>query len=78
MSHTNRFSVVDDPTVQGIAKKLGKDPAQLLISWAIQRGTAVLPKSVTASRIQSNFQGKIHPVNTISIQLSGKLMYLTI
>jgi L-glyceraldehyde reductase len=49
---------VDDPTVVEIAKKLNKDPAILLISWAVQRGSAVLPKSVTPSRIESNFQGK--------------------
>ncbi|RJE23382.1 aldehyde reductase [Aspergillus sclerotialis] len=48
--------VVDDPTVIEVAKKLGKDPAGLLISWAVQRGTSVLPKSVTPSRIESNFQ----------------------
>jgi L-glyceraldehyde reductase len=40
-----------------IAKKLNKDPAILLISWAVQRGSSVLPKSVTPSRIESNFQG---------------------
>ncbi|GMF84428.1 unnamed protein product [Aspergillus oryzae] len=49
-------SVVDDPDVKAIADKLGKDPAALLISWAVQRGTAVLPKGVTPSRIESNFQ----------------------
>lgn len=49
--------MVNDPVVEDIAKKLNKDPAQVLISWAIQRGSAVLPKSVTPSRIESNFQG---------------------
>lgn len=48
--------VVDDPTVREIAGKLQKDPAALLISWAVQRGSSVLPKSVTPSRIESNFQ----------------------
>jgi L-glyceraldehyde reductase len=52
-------SVVNDPVVEDIAKKLNKDPAQVLISWAIQRGSAVLPKSVTPSRIESNFQGML-------------------
>lgn len=57
-SRTNTlYSVVDDPTVKEIAQKLNKDPAALLISWAVQRGTSVLPKSVTPSRIESNFQG---------------------
>ncbi|KAJ5280766.1 hypothetical protein N7478_006138 [Penicillium angulare] len=53
--------VVDDPTVVKISKKLSKDPAQLLISWAIQRGSAVLPKSVTPSRIESNFADFVIP-----------------
>ncbi|KAJ5631475.1 uncharacterized protein N7484_011575 [Penicillium longicatenatum] len=53
--------VIDDPTVAEIAKKLNRDPAQLLISWAIQRGSAVLPKSVTPSRIESNFEDFIIP-----------------
>jgi L-glyceraldehyde reductase len=48
--------VVEDPTVVKIAEKLGKTPAQVLISWAAQRGTSVIPKSVTPSRIESNFQ----------------------
>ncbi|CZR53071.1 related to members of the aldo/keto reductase family [Phialocephala subalpina] len=47
---------VDDPTVIALAKELKKQPAQVLISWAIQRGTVVLPKSVTAERIKDNFQ----------------------
>lgn len=53
--------VVDDPTIHEIAKKLDKDPAAVLISWAVQRGTAVLPKSVTPSRIESNLQDFIIP-----------------
>ncbi|EXJ80152.1 alcohol dehydrogenase [Capronia coronata CBS 617.96] len=47
---------VDDPIVTSTADKLGKTPAQVLVSWAIQRGTVVLPKSVTPERIESNFQ----------------------
>ncbi|KAL2858866.1 NADP-dependent oxidoreductase domain-containing protein [Aspergillus pseudodeflectus] len=53
--------VVDDPLVIDIANKLGKDPAAVLISWAVQRGTVVLPKSVTPARIESNFQDFIIP-----------------
>ncbi|KAJ5708309.1 hypothetical protein N7488_008110 [Penicillium malachiteum] len=57
----NKPRVVDDPIVVEIAKKLNKDPAQVLISWAVQRGSAVLPKSVTPSRIESNFSDFIIP-----------------
>jgi diketogulonate reductase-like aldo/keto reductase len=46
--------VVDDPVVISIAKKLGKEPAGVLISWSVQRGINVVPKSVTPARITSN------------------------
>jgi diketogulonate reductase-like aldo/keto reductase len=58
MVTANRARAVDDPTVIQVAKELGKTPAQVLISWAIQRGTSVVPKSVTAERIKSNLEGK--------------------
>jgi len=41
--------------VKEIACKLGITPAQVIISWHVQRGTVVLPKSVTPSRIIENF-----------------------
>ncbi|KAH7120454.1 aldehyde reductase [Dactylonectria macrodidyma] len=47
---------IDDAEVIAIAKELGKQPAQILIQWAVQRGTVVLPKSVTPSRIAENFE----------------------
>jgi diketogulonate reductase-like aldo/keto reductase len=47
---------LDDAEVVAIARELGKQPAQVLIQWAVQRGTAVLPKSVTPSRIAENFE----------------------
>ncbi|KAH8880849.1 aldehyde reductase [Thozetella sp. PMI_491] len=47
---------VDDPEVIKIAESLGRQPAQVLIQWAAQRGTVVLPKSVTPQRILDNFE----------------------
>ncbi|KDQ49217.1 hypothetical protein JAAARDRAFT_43007 [Jaapia argillacea MUCL 33604] len=44
------------PEVVEIAKDLGITPAQVIISWHVQRGTIVLPKSVTPSRIEENLQ----------------------
>ncbi|THH03296.1 hypothetical protein EW145_g6370 [Phellinidium pouzarii] len=44
------------PEVKNIADKLGITPAQAVISWHVQRGTIVLPKSVTPSRIEENLQ----------------------
>lgn len=45
-----------DKTLKAIAEEKGKTPAQVLLAWGIQKGWSVIPKSVTASRIESNFQ----------------------
>ncbi|KIK91961.1 hypothetical protein PAXRUDRAFT_830404 [Paxillus rubicundulus Ve08.2h10] len=44
------------PEVKHIACKLGITPAQVIISWHVQRGTIALPKSVTPSRIVENYK----------------------
>lgn len=48
---TDKPRVIDSPQVQEIAKGLNKEPAQVLIAWAAHQGCAVIPKSVTPSRI---------------------------
>ncbi|PIK56581.1 hypothetical protein BSL78_06502 [Apostichopus japonicus] len=48
--------LMEDPTVVEIAKKKGKSPAQILIRFALDRGNICIPKSVTPSRIQANFE----------------------
>ncbi|KAK7677794.1 hypothetical protein QCA50_019226 [Cerrena zonata] len=45
-----------NPTIVELAKSNSVEPAQILVSWAIQRGTVVLPKSSTAARIVSNLK----------------------
>lgn len=55
-NQTGEPRTVDDPLVKELADKIGLDIGQLLYSWGVQRGTVVLPKSVTASRIKSNLQ----------------------
>ena len=44
----------DNPTVQTIAKKHGKTPAQILLRWATQRDVAVIPKSNNQGRLAQN------------------------
>lgn len=48
-------SPVTDEVIKSIATKYKKTPTQIVIKWAIERGTTVIPKSVTPSRIEENF-----------------------
>ncbi len=45
---------LDDRTIVEIAERHGRTPAQILIRWAIQRGTVVIPKSTHRERIEEN------------------------
>lgn len=45
---------LQDPTVGGIAQRLGATPAQVLIRWSMQKGFVPLPKSNSPERQKSN------------------------
>lgn len=60
-NQTGEPRTVDDAEVHRVAKTLNLDPGQVLASWGVQRGTVVLPKSVTEKRIMSNRQVKELP-----------------
>jgi len=47
-------SLLENPTIIKIAKKHGASAGQILINWAVQRGTAVIPKSTNEGRIKEN------------------------
>lgn len=47
--------VLDDLAVRAIAEAHGATPAQVILAWHRQSGFVVIPKSVTPSRIQENF-----------------------
>lgn len=53
-SHHASKPLMQDELIGEIAKKHNKTPAHILLRWAIQRPTIILPKSVTPSRIESN------------------------
>ena len=44
-----------DPVVARVAERHGLTTAQVLIAWAIQRGTSVIPKSSNPTRLAENF-----------------------
>jgi len=43
--------LLDHPVIIAIAQRVRKTAAQLLLAWAVQRGTAFLPTSLTPARI---------------------------
>jgi len=45
---------LDDPTLEAVAQRNGRTPAQVLIRWALQHDLIVLPKSVRRERIVEN------------------------
>ena len=49
-----RGGTLDHPTIVGMADRLGRTPAQVIIRWHLQHDIVVIPKSVNADRIRSN------------------------
>ncbi|HTW93158.1 MAG TPA: aldo/keto reductase [Tepidisphaeraceae bacterium] len=56
LGHSSEPNLLQDPVIIAIARQVNKTPAQVLLAWAIQRGTAPLTTSKNPSRIQENFQ----------------------
>ncbi|KAK4560443.1 hypothetical protein LTR86_005639 [Recurvomyces mirabilis] len=48
--------LANDKTLAKMAESKKLSVAQVLLVWGLQRGTSVIPKSVTESRIQDNFK----------------------
>ena len=46
--------LLENPHVQGVAERVGRTPAQVVLRWHVQLGLVVIPKSVTPSRIAEN------------------------
>src|SRR5580658_1380529 len=55
LGHSSEPNVLEDPVITAIAKRVNKTAAQVLLAWAIQRGTALLTTSKTPRRIAENF-----------------------
>jgi len=63
----NEPSLLENPEITAIAEEHQCSTAQVLIRWAIQRGTIVIPKSVNEGRIKQNY-------DAASLELSADAM----
>ena len=75
-----RGNKLEDPTIGAIAERLGKTPAQVLLNWSAKKGNVVLPKSLTAHRIQSNmesFDFELSDEDVATIDALGAENYVT-
>ncbi|KAI0071095.1 Aldo/keto reductase [Panus rudis PR-1116 ss-1] len=57
-SPLGKHKFADDPAIKAIADAHGPGvtSAQVLLSWGVQRGTAVIPKTLHAPRLKENLQ----------------------
>ena len=56
LGHSMEPKIVDDPVITAIAERVHMSPAQVVLSWAAQRGTAFLTTSTKPQRIRENFE----------------------
>ena len=56
VGHALEPRVIDDPVITAIAQRVHKTPAQVVLAWAVQRGTAFLITSTKPQRIRENFE----------------------
>ena len=47
-------SVLQDPVVAALARRHGRTPAQIVLRWALQRGTVAIPKTQQPARLKEN------------------------
>jgi len=78
LGHALEPRLLDDPLIVSIAQRVGKTPAQVLLAWGIQRGSAVLTGSVNPKRISENFDVTALPdsdVEEISERLETRIRF---
>ena len=62
-------SVLQEPVIEQIAQAHGKTPAQVVLRWGIQQGTAVIPKTTRPERMKENLD--VHDFALTSAEMDG-------
>ena len=65
LGHGIEPKLIDNPVITVIAKRVNKTPAQVLLAWAVQRGTAPLTTATIARYIGENFDISTLPDDAI-------------
>jgi aldehyde reductase len=74
LGHGMRPGLLDDPVISAIAARLGRTSAQVLLAWAVQRGTALLTTPKSAARARENLnisplpEDAFHAISRIPIR----------
>jgi len=64
LGHGIKPGPIEDKIVLDVAVRVGKTQAQVLLAWAVQRGTALLTTPKTAERARENFDVSPLPQDT--------------
>jgi alcohol dehydrogenase (NADP+) len=65
LGHGMKPGLIEDPVISAIATRVGKTPAQVLLAWAVQRGTALLTTPKSAARARENFEISVLPEDAL-------------
>jgi alcohol dehydrogenase (NADP+) len=65
LGHGIKPGVLELPAIVAIAQRINKTPAQVLLAWAVQRGTAVLTTPKTPERARENFDISALPADAM-------------
>jgi alcohol dehydrogenase (NADP+) len=74
LGHGIRPGPLEDPAVLAVARQTSLTPAQVLLAWGIQRGTAVLTTTKTLDRTRENYnlsaipEAAVEEINQIQIR----------
>jgi alcohol dehydrogenase (NADP+) len=66
LGHGMKPGLLDDSVISAVAARVGKTPAQVLLAWAIQRGTAVLTTAKSADRARESFNLSAIPEDALN------------
>ena len=75
-SWPSKLAPIHDGHVRAIAKRIGRTPAQVLLRWALQRGTAVLTRSSNPAHLREALEVTKFTLSASEMSLISSLAWL--